>query len=168
MGTMGRKDEIIKGLIEARKQIVDLASELSPEKQDEIFLGTWNIKDLLAHLIGWDYTNIESIEDIRSGESLQVLERYDPDWAQYNADLVENYGEEDFRKLIEAIRRSHQELIEFIETIPPDEIEKDFGVRAPNGKNITVESVLQFEIDDEGRHLQQILEWLESESASSA
>ena len=89
---MNRKDEIIKGLVEARKKILDVASGISPEKQDEIFLGTWNIKDLLAHLVGWDYTNIESIEDIRSGESLRIFERYDPDWAQYNADLVRNMG----------------------------------------------------------------------------
>ena len=158
---MNRKDELIKGLIEARNQILDIASGLSPEKQDEIFLGTWSIKDLLAHLVGWDYTNIESIEDIRSGKPLQVLERYDPDWAQYNADLVEKYGEEDFGKLFDVIQWSHQELIQFIEKIPTDEIEKDFGVRAPDDSNITVEAVLQFEIDDEGRHLQQILEWLE-------
>jgi hypothetical protein len=157
---MNRKDEIITGLVEARRKILDVASDLSPEKQDEIFLGVWNIKDLLAHLVGWDYTNIESIEDIRSGESLRIFEQYDPDWAQYNADLVEKYGEEDFGKLLEAIQRSHQELIKFIERIPTDDLEKDFGVRAPNGENITVESVLQFEIEDEGRHLQQILEWL--------
>ena len=165
---MNRRDEIIKGLIEVRTQILDIASGLSPEKQDEIFLGTWNVKEVLAHLIGWDSTNIDSIEDIRSGKPLQELERYDPDWAQYNADLVVKYGEEDFGKLMKAIQRSHQELIEFIETIPHDEIEMDFGVRAPNGENITVESVLQFEIDDEGRHLQQILEWLEKENISSA
>lgn len=157
---MNRKYEIIRGLIEARKKILDVASDLSPEKQDEIFLGIWNIKDLLAHLVGWDYTNIESIEDIRSGESLRIFERYDPDWAQYNADLVEKYGEEDFDKLLEVIQQSHRELLQFVEKIPTDEIEKDFGVRAPDGSNITVEEVLQFEIDDEGRHLQQILEWL--------
>jgi hypothetical protein len=51
-------------------------------------------------------------------------------------------------------------LIRIVEKIPSEEIEKDFGIRSPNGTNITVEWFLQYEIDDEGRHLRQIQEWM--------
>ena len=42
-----------------RRKILDAASSPSPEQQDEVFLGIWSVKDPLAHLAGWDVTNID-------------------------------------------------------------------------------------------------------------
>ena len=85
---MTRKEELIAGLIEVRTQILDAVSDLPPDKQDEVFLGSWSIKDLLAHLLGWDYANIDAVEDIRAGKPPRVFEHWNPDWAKYNAELV--------------------------------------------------------------------------------
>ena len=52
-----KKDALIANLVEARKNILNAASALPARQRDEIFLGSWSVKDLLAHLIGWDYTN---------------------------------------------------------------------------------------------------------------
>jgi len=41
-----KKDRAISGLVEARRKILDVASALSPERQDEVFLGVWSVKDL--------------------------------------------------------------------------------------------------------------------------
>ena len=67
-----RKDQIISGLIDVRGQILQAASELSPAEQDQVFLGTWSVKDLLAHLVGWDYVNLEAAEAVQQGELLQA------------------------------------------------------------------------------------------------
>ena len=157
---MSRKEEIIAGLIEARRQILDAVSSLSPEKQDEVFLGTWSVKDLLAHLVGWDYVNIDAVKDIRAGKPPRVFEHWDPDWVKYNAELVRKFRRDDFVEMLDVIQRSHQALVEHVQTIPADDIEKDFGIRSPDETNITVEWFLQFEIEDEGRHYGQIREWL--------
>lgn len=45
--------------METRRNSLDAASSPSPERQDEVFLGIWSVKDLLAHLAGWDVTNID-------------------------------------------------------------------------------------------------------------
>jgi hypothetical protein len=37
---------------------------------------------------------------------------------------------------------------------------QDFGIRLPSGTSVTVEEFLQFEIDGEDRHFQQIREWI--------
>ena len=63
-----KKDELIANLMEARGKLLDIASSFSPAEQDEVFLGIWSIKDLLAHLIGWLETNRKAVEDIRSGK----------------------------------------------------------------------------------------------------
>jgi hypothetical protein len=157
---MSRQEEIIAGLIEARRQILDTVSTLSPEKQDEIFLGSWAIKDLLAHLVGWDYANIDAVKDIRAGKPPRVLEQWDPNWVKYNAELVRQYKRDNWVELLDSIQQSHHALIEIVRAIPAEDVEKDFGIRSPSGTNVTVELFLQFEIEDEGRHYQQIRDWL--------
>ncbi len=67
---------------------------------------------------------------------------------------------EEMEQLIQSNQQSHNQLIENVQAIPEEDIEKDFGIRSPDGTNITVEWFLQFEIEDEGRHYQQIQEWL--------
>jgi hypothetical protein len=157
---MDRKGEIIAGLIEIRKQIVDTVSGLSAEQQDEVFVGSWSCKDLLAHLAGWDYTNIDAVKDVRAGKTPRVFEHWEPNWVSYNAELIRKYKRDDFTELLAVIKESHQALIEYIRKIPSIDIERDFGIRSPDGTNITAEWFLQFEIEDEGRHYDQIIEWL--------
>ena len=53
-----RKDEILSSITQARRKILDVAYTLPPEKRNTVFLGEWSARDLLAHLIGWDYTNL--------------------------------------------------------------------------------------------------------------
>ncbi|HSF80887.1 MAG TPA: DinB family protein [Anaerolineales bacterium] len=157
---MSRKEEILTGLSAVRQQILSAAAALPKEKHDEVFLGKWSIQDLLAHLVGWDYANIEAVKDIRAGKSPGVFQHWNPDWAAYNARLVKQYKRENFTELLDSVRQSHQALIDFIRTVPAEEIEKDFGIRSPSGATITVAWYLQFEIDDEEQHQQQISDWI--------
>lgn len=88
---MSKKDEIITGLIEARKNIMDAATALPDKNRDQVFLGVWSVHDLLAHLQGWDVANKQSVKEIRSGKTPGVFKHWNPDWATYNAQLVAEY-----------------------------------------------------------------------------
>lgn len=154
------KAETIQGLIEARQKIMDTVAAIPDKKREEIFLGTWAVTDLLAHLIGWDYANIDSVNDIRAGKSPRVFQSWNPDWRAFNARLVKQYKRADWNEMLKAIHSSHRDLIKFLKTVPADELEKDFGVRSPRGRNITIAHHLQAEIDDEQMHYQQIRDWL--------
>ncbi len=157
---MSRKQAIITGLTEARQHILDAVVNLPPDKQDEVFLGIWSIKELLAHLVGWDFTNIEAATDIQAGHRPRVFEQWDSGWVTYNAQLVQKYKHEEFRTLLATIHQSHATLLAFIENLPAEDIDKDYGVRSPSGTNVTLEVFLQYEIEDEERHYQQIQAWL--------
>lgn len=158
---MRRKESLIRRLREVRQRIRQVASSLTVDQQDEVFLGIWTIKDLLAHLIGWDYTNIEAASEIRAGKLPTVFQGWDEDWATYNAGLVQKYQRKEMQEILELMERSHGALIEHIQAIADDEIEKDFGVRTPGGEELTIGSLLRFEIEDEERHYHQILAWLD-------
>ena len=153
-----KKDEIISGLVETRKQILDAASSLPPAKQNEVFLGIWSVKDLLAHLAGWDYTNLEAAREILAGQVPSFYAHYDRDWRTFNAGLVAKYKRDDFGELLSLVEESHRELIEYLKSIPAEEFEQDRGIRF-EGHKVTIGRLLQVEIKDEQKHCEQIEEF---------
>jgi hypothetical protein len=155
-----RKDNIISALIQARRRILDSAYALAPEKQDEVFLGVWSVKDLLAHLIGWDYTNLEAVKSILQGELPEFYSQRDRDWETYNALLVERHKEEDFTELLYSLETSQRALMGFLATVPADEFDKDRGVRYKRYK-VTIARLLEAESEDEEEHDRQIKEFAE-------
>jgi hypothetical protein len=140
------KDKIIRGLVKARRKILEAASLLSPAEQDEVFLGVWSVKDLLAHLVGWDYTNLNAVKEILAGRKPGFWEHYDRDWKSYNARLVAEYKREDFSELVAAVKESHRELIDFLHTVPADEYIK----------RKKIASLLRAETRDEEEHHRQV------------
>ncbi len=158
---MSIKDELIEGLLQVRRSIVGKVTSLPPERRDEVFLGEWSVKDLLAHLIGWDHTNVEAVKEILSGTTPGFCAFYDRDWTSYNAKLVREHTAESFSELLASLERFHQDLIGLLRSIPPEDFEKDYAVRSPLGGNtLTLADLLQTELDDERQHLQQIISGL--------
>lgn len=153
-----KKEKIISELIETRRKILDAASSLSPEKQDEVFLGVWSVKDLLAHLVGWDFTNLEAAKALLAGRLPDFYSHYDRDWKTYNARLVAEYKRDDFAELLSSVEDSLQQLTDFLETSPAEEFDKDRGVRH-KGYKVTIARLFQVEIKDEKIHHRQIEEF---------
>jgi uncharacterized damage-inducible protein DinB len=161
-----RKDEIVTALTTARRKILDAAYALPPEMQDEVFLGVWSVKDLLAHLIGWDYTNMEAVKSILEGELPGFYAHQDRDWQTYNSMLVERYKKEDFAELLYSMEAPQRALMGLLEAVPAEEFDKDHGVRFKRYK-VTIGRLLQAEADDEEEHYTQIKEFAERTSSPS-
>lgn len=149
------KSEILRALTEVRIRILKAASEFPPEKQDEAFLGFWSIKDLLAHLIGWDHTNLEASQSILAGELPAFYSSHDRDWASYNAQLVAKYKKDDLEQLIASTKDSHRQLIALLEGMPAVDFFEDKGVRIGRYK-VTIDRLMQVEGQDEEKHLAQV------------
>ena len=153
--SLPEKSQILTGLVEVRQKILAACAALPPEKRERIFLGTWSVKDLLAHLAGWDYTNMQAARDVIAGQIPFFYADQDRDWRFYNAKLVEEYKQERFDALLVFVSQSHQHLINFLQAIPEEEFNRDRGIRA-KGWKVTIARLLMAEIKDEETHYQQI------------
>jgi hypothetical protein len=150
-----KKTEVMDGLRAVRGQILAAAASLTPEKQAQVFLGTWTIYDLLAHLAGWDYANLDACGAVLEGRLPAFYAHYDRDWGRYNALLVEQYRRDDLESQLALVGQSHQKLLAHLETVPPSDFIKDTGVRF-HGWRVTIEKLLRAELSDEAKHLEQI------------
>ena len=153
-----RKDKILSSLIETRQSILAEVPRLSERQRDQIFLGIWLVKDLLAHLIGWDKTNLAASKRILKGTLPSFYKYHDRDWQTYNAIFVKKHKKDSSDELIAEAIASQKKLVEFLQSIPPEQFNKDFGVRF-RGYKVTIQRLLEAEIDDEQTHLQQIVDF---------
>ncbi len=150
-----RKTELIDELVEARNSLIRAAQLIPEEKCDEVFLGIWCIKDLLAHLIGWDVTNLQAVQEILSGQAPGFFLYYDKDWQSYNAGLVQEYRIEPFEALLAKAEESHAQWIQYLQTLPADDVVNGKS-RSPKGRTITIRNLLVTEANDERKHAEQV------------
>jgi len=153
-----RKQQIIADLVDARRKILASAAALPPAQQGAVFLGEWSVKDLLAHLIGWDFANLEAAKEVLAGKLPSFYAHHDRDWKTYNARLVAEHKREDFAALLKAVEDSHRQLVEHLRTVPVEEFGKDRGLRF-KGWKVTIAALLRVEASDERRHHEQIEEF---------
>ena len=153
-----KKDEVISGLVKSRACILAAASLLPAKKRDQAFLGVWSVKDLLAHLVGWDFTNVEATKEILAGKLPSFYAHHDRDWRTYNAGLVERYKKDDWTSMVSAVEESHRKLIEFLKGVAAEEFGRDRGLRTGRYK-VTIARLMKAETTDERKHCEQIREF---------
>jgi hypothetical protein len=162
-----RKTQLLTDLDRVRNDLIITATSLPPEKRGEVFLGIWNIHDLIAHLIGWDYTNIQAAKDVLADQLPQFYAHHDRDWQTYNAELVREYSEDNWDDLIAGAADSHHQLMDFLREIPADEFQRDRGLRF-RGWKVTIARLLQAEAEDEVTHTEQVAAFKEQIDAKVA
>jgi uncharacterized damage-inducible protein DinB len=153
-----RKDQILSNWLQTRQNILAEASRLSEKQRDEIFLGIWSVKDLLAHMTGWDRTNLDAVKSVLAGQVPAFYKYHDRDWQGYNAILVKRHKKDSFQELVADTQESQEKLLEFLQTVPPENFNKDFGVRF-RGYKVTLQRLLEAETEDEQTHLRQITDF---------
>lgn len=153
-----RKEQILSRLVETRRNILTEVAKLSASQQDQVFLGVWSVKDVIAHLIGWDVTNLEAVKQVIQGHVPSFYEYRDHDWQTYNAMLVKKYKKRSFAELLASVKDSQEKLLAFLQTVPAEHFNKDFGVRF-RGYKVTVQRLLEADVKDVQIHHKQITDF---------
>src|SRR5512138_1961608 len=155
---LAKREQILSSLIQARQKILSESVKLTNAQQNQVFLGIWSIKDLIAHLIGWDHTNLEAAKSIREGRVPTFYDHRDHDWQTYNAMLVKKHKKDSFQELLAASNYSQQKLVAFLQTIPAEDFNRDFGVRF-RGYKVTIQRLLEADLKDAQIHYKQITDF---------
>jgi len=155
-----RKQQLLADLTAARSEVIAAALALSPAAQDAPFLGTWSAHDIVAHLIGWDHANREALEAIQAGRLPACYAAYDRDWHTFNAGLVARHKQPRLEQTAAAAHESQRALLEALEALPAADLTRDYGVRSPRGRRVTIPMLLECEARDERQHAGQIRAFL--------
>lgn len=149
------KAELLAEVLNARSKALNALHALPPDRRREPFLGVWSSYELVAHLIGWDFTNLQAVEDVLAGQLPRFYAHHDRDWRTYNAHLVATYAVEGWDDLLAAVADSHRQLMARLSELPAGEFEKERGIRF-RGWKVTIARLLQAEAEDESTHAAQV------------
>ncbi len=150
--------EIISDLGFARSQLLKAIDGLSQREltQVPVYPG-WTVKDILAHIIGWDHrviTTLPLILQNRVGEipSVEVDE--------HNRASLAAWGDRPITELLAEIEATHGQIASILSAIDHREIDLR---RERNGRTITIRSyVINIMTEHERQHAFEIEQWRKS------
>ena len=95
-----------------------------------------------------EITNIQAVEQIRSGNVPEFYQYAGPDWRDYNAQPVAKYRMDELEPLLNFVRATQQTLLKIIIDLQPEELYIDRGIRIRSYR-ITIARLLEAELKDE-------------------
>jgi hypothetical protein len=143
---------LLHRLDETRETIERILPTIDPTL--EIYPG-WTIKDMLAHMTGWDDATIDSLRShvVDRPPSVAAIRSLD----EYNLSTVTSRLDLNYEQVLKEWRLTRQVLRSLIEEIPADKFLEPVVV--PWGEKSTVSFLVEMFRDHEEEHVRDILEW---------
>ena len=151
--TLPDREFLLERLDQTRSKIEDLLPRVDSTK--EIYPG-WTIKDMLAHITGWDDATIDSLRAHTAGR--HPLTPADQGIDEYNSRTVTSRIQLDYKHILDEWRLTRQVLRTIIEKMPDDKFVEPLIV--PWGPKATVTFLVETFRDHEEEHAHDIREWL--------
>jgi hypothetical protein len=140
-----------------RGELIEAVSSVPTELRDETFVGIWDVKDVVAHTVGWDNTNIDSLPDFREGRLPAFFAHYDSDWAAINAGLVASYRSDDWDVLMASLRESQSAFVDAMRSLTDADLD---NVVLWEGRRISLRGMMRAVSRDESEHVMQVRQFL--------
>jgi hypothetical protein len=118
-----KKNELINWLKEEYRQWEAFLDQISRERMDQPGVnGDWSMKDIVAHLSGWNRRLVDSLQAASRGEPEPP-----PPWPanletedEINAWIYESYHQRPLHEILEESHQIFQQLLAVVESLPDD------------------------------------------------
>ncbi len=150
-------DSLIAEYNRTRKALIEAASSVPAQLRDLPFVGHWDLKDVLAHTVGWDCTNVAALPDFAAGRLPAFFARYDADWAACNAELVSRYRLEDWDALMRSLRESQRAFVAALDAVSDTDLD---NAVLWNARRVSLRGMMRAIARDEAEHVRQIQAFL--------
>jgi hypothetical protein len=151
--TADKRDFLLQPLDETRLQIEEIIPKIDPAK--EIYPG-WTIRQMLAHITGWDDASIDALRAHALGRSPSIPAIHSLD--EYNNLTVTSHKDLNFDQILKEWRLKRLVLRDIIKQLPEEKILEPIAV--PWGKKTTLPKLLDIFSHHEKEHTQDVNEWL--------
>jgi hypothetical protein len=154
MPTTGDPTDLIDAFEAQRALLLEALRAVPPALRKKPFVGKWSLHEVVAHLIGWDKTNVSTVDSILAGQLPGFYERFEPNWESYNDELVAANDNDDWEALMAALEASQAAAIAKMRSVPADELTRPGPVWRK--RQVTIAGVIRAATRDEHEHLGQV------------
>ena len=132
------------------KDFMKAASSFPAAKREEILFDQWSLKDVIAHLIGWDEHFIKELGNLQKNQTEKSIWVTVPD---QNKKSVAKYQKTNFEDLVKIYRQTSQKLTKILTNLPLDLQNQPLF---PDKKSRTPSKYLAIWIQHLGDHLSEV------------
>ncbi len=152
---MGSISDIISDLKFGRLTLLKSFEKLSYRERTEIpVYDDWTIKDILAHIIGWDQKVIKILPLIVQDRANEIP---GVDTEAYNQKSKAVWHDKPFSQILAEIQVTHQQIVEFLSSLDHIEIDKRHD---RHGRVVTIRGfVIDIMLEHERKHALEIEQW---------
>ncbi len=116
------KDELLSAAAREYKALHDALQGLNEAQLDEIWLGTWSAKDIVAHIAGWQREMVPVLERLARGERpIREGVSYE-DVDAWNARFVAARARASVADLLLELDRSHEAMLRAASAVPAERL----------------------------------------------
>lgn len=151
------REEVLQRLDQARSHLEGLLPKLDPTR--EIYPG-WTIRQLLAHITGWDEDTIASLVAHQSGKTpaKPAVRGFD----EFNQRVISSRQDLDLEHVIGEWRATRANLVALLAELPEEKFKATLV--ASWGERVSVTDLIEVFIGHEVGHTRDIQEWLKDPS----
>jgi hypothetical protein len=154
---MSERQSLLDSLIKAREEVIGLLSEAEKYQADEIYPG-WTLKEMLAHMTGWDDASIASLRAHVLGNDPGTPADRGID--EYNASTVTTRETLDYDHIRKEWQQTRETLMSIIQNMPEEKFQQ--ALILPWGEKGTVKYLVDIFVHHEHTHARDIAEWLKN------
>ncbi len=144
------REALLKALDGLSKRELTQLDFYPPRTTNEV---GWTVKDLLAHLIGWDERALNFVPLLLQNYATEISVQID----EYNQQLVEIWRDKSLSEVITTVKNNHRRLVDMLNATTMTAIDMR---RECDGRIITIRNYFIDELrDHEEQHTAEIEQW---------
>ena len=116
---MGAKQELLEKAEREYDGLKAAIKGLDEAQMSQVWLGSWGVREILAHVAGWHREMIPALERLGRGEAPYPDGAYD-DFDSWNARFVEARKGRSSADLLREVDASHRELLSTASRLPDE------------------------------------------------
>lgn len=109
----------------------------------------------MAHLIGWDYTNLRAVQVRLAGKYPSFFPGVRSQLAKLQPVAGRQYRKDSWPELLQVAAESHHQFVSFLQALTAEEVVNG-KARKETGRSVTIRNLLRCEASDEERHSEQV------------
>ncbi|HJW89593.1 MAG TPA: DinB family protein [Anaerolineales bacterium] len=119
----------------------------------------WSLRDVSAHLIGWNRYILDGCRAISAGLAPSYHADAPNDYRHINAEFVSLYAATDRQALMEELDATLKTLLEYLRGLAAADWEADHGIEYYRGGRATIASSVESLARDYHEHAEEIEAW---------
>jgi hypothetical protein len=126
---------------------------------NDVVMGDWSVKDVIAHITAWNWEIAKSVDDVLEKKAPWYLNKGE---TAFNIAEVERRRDWPLKEVLDEWQKSFDSLTHRIEEITAEEWSIDTGLSWTDGSAVTMESLFGYRYRGEGHeggHALQIREY---------